>query len=344
MINSKGRIKIVCLACPGVHASALFGCFDVLKTAMKFGIESADANAQKSLDVKIVAVSNETIIGWNEAKIAPEVTIEKAGVVDAIVIPAIGDANNVPEQQPPELLNWLRLNFNNGATIAGICSGGCILAQAGLLDGEKATTHWAWATEFQRLYPKVSVHARSSMVFSGPGHQLVTSGGGALWNDVALFLINRFLGHEAAIQSAKYYLIDWGKKDQLAYCKLAATRQYFDARIRCAQEAILSSLQSKDALKNARAAANLPTRTFERRFKAATGSSPVKYIQLSRIEKAKLILERQSLPIDDIANECGYNDTSTFRRLFIRLVGISPSEYRRRFGSRWEGIENVVKQ
>ncbi|WP_108820430.1 GlxA family transcriptional regulator [Pseudovibrio sp. Alg231-02] len=325
---------IACLAQPGTHTSALFGCTDVLSSAQDTSCAEFGYGRPDVLDVRIVGETLDPVMGWKRRLILPDTTLSQVGVVDAIYIPAIGEIHSLPFPTNLAVLEWIRSNFEAGTTLAAVGSGVCLLAEAGVLDGEKATTHFAWAEEFKHQYPRVTLHECRAMVFSGPAHRIVTTGGGALWTDLALFLISRFLGHEAALRSAKYYLVDWGARDQVLYSSMEATRQHYDAQVKKAQCVIAQNLANTNVLQNARDSSELPVRTFERRFKAATGTAVSKYIQQMRVERAKVLLETVDMAVESLAYEVGYVDTTSFRRLFIRLVGMTPSEYRKRYGGR----------
>ncbi|WP_108817347.1 GlxA family transcriptional regulator [Pseudovibrio sp. Alg231-02] len=319
---------IACFAPPGAHTSALYCFFDILATA-----QGASETQPSKLNVKIVSSTKAPVRGWNNRVIIPDSTISDTGIVDAIFIPPIGDIHRIPSLVSDDVLEWIRQNLIEGATLASAASGIFVLAQAGVLDGEKATTHFAWAEEFKSIYPQVVLHEKRTMLFSGPAHRIVTSGGGAYWNDLALFLISRYLGKDATLRSAKYYLVDWGRRDQLSYASMEATRLRYDAQINKALSAIKQNLTQEDVFHKARSATNLPVRTFERRFKAATGTPLSQYIQQMRIELAKELLESDNISIDDLTIEVGYSDATSFRRLFIKNIGMTPSEYRRRFSN-----------
>jgi transcriptional regulator GlxA family with amidase domain len=165
---------------------------------------------------------------------------------------------------------------------------------------------------------------------AGAEQRIVTAGGGSLWQELLLYLIMRFLGRDAAAQAAKLYLMDWSRQDQLPYALFQERRQHADAVIRKAQRIMLDRSAEADVLSLARAATGLIDRTFQRRFRAATGVTPGRYLQELRIEFAKEAIVTEDRPLDDIAWDVGYTDPASFRRLFKRVVGISPSAYRRR--------------
>ncbi|MEX3010482.1 GlxA family transcriptional regulator [Hoeflea sp. TYP-13] len=332
--------RIACLAVPKVHASSLYGGYEMFKIAgLRFNTNEMSIAGERSLDPVIVGPSCDFVLGWNDVKIAPEFGVDDVGPVDAIFIPSIGAIDEKPPVADPNVLAWINNNYKAGSIIATACMGTFFLAGAGLLNGERATTHWAFSEDFKSSYPQVALQKRSGMSFAGEGHRIITAGGGSMWMDLVLFLITKFVSHEAAVQISKLYLVDWARDDQLVYACLEATNQHSDQLIQRSQRVIAEALTDANVLSKARAISGLPDRTFERRFKAATGIPAVKYVQQLRVELAKRILEETQTPTEEIALAVGYSDPTSFRRLFIRLVGVTPSDYRKRFGRKWPTVE-----
>jgi transcriptional regulator GlxA family with amidase domain len=207
-----------------------------------------------------------------------------------------------------------------------------LLAEAGLLRGLDATTHGAFCDELQRRYPDVRVHRQRSLVISGEGQRLVMAGAGTSWLDLALYLIARHVGIEAAMQTARVNLIDWHAVGQQPFARLASSRQSQDATIARCQHWIADHYRSRSPVAAMAELSGLPERSFKRRFRQATGMSPLEYVHTMRIEEAKQMLEADSAPVEAIAAEVGYEDAGFFSRIFRRAVGLSPKEYRKRFG------------
>ena len=214
---------------------------------------------------------------------------------------------------------------------ANSACGGSVLAEAGLLEGGEATTHWSYVPLFRRLYPNVTLHEERILVQSGPGHSIVCSGGASSWQDLALLLIARYAGTEEAIRMSKVFLYQWHRDGQLPYASMIANVDHGDAAILRCQTWLAQNYERADIVSEAARRSGLPKRTFDRRFRAATGYSPLAYIQALRIEEAKQLLERGSDTIDAVAREVGYEDMASFRRLFRRLAGMTPGDYRRKF-------------
>ena len=238
----------------------------------------------------------------------------------------------------PHELEWLRRCQANGALITAACTGAMLLAGAGLLDGEDATTHWAYCDTMQRRHPRVRVRPQRSLVVSGEGQRLVMAGGGTSWMDLGLYLIARLVSIDAATHVAKVWLIDWHHVGQQPFARVARTRQSEDAVIGRCQTWIAEHYASAAPVAALIELSQLPERSFQRRFKLATGLTPLEYVHTLRIEEAKHLLETTALPVEAIAEQVGYEDAAFFGRLFRRKVQLSAPQYRRRFGGLREAL------
>lgn len=144
------------------------------------------------------------------------------------------------------VLHWLAKQYRRGAVIATACSGSIVLAEAGLLESEPATTHWAYAEAFAERFPNTRLCPERALVLAGAEQRIVTAGGGSLWQELTLYLIARFLGREAAAHAAKLYLMDWGREDQSPYALFQERRQHTDGVIRKAQRYMLEHAREAD--------------------------------------------------------------------------------------------------
>jgi transcriptional regulator GlxA family with amidase domain len=206
-----------------------------------------------------------------------------------------------------------------------------VLAEAGLLEGQQATTHWSDAPLFRRLYPNVTLHEERILVQTSVDHSIVCSGGASSWQDLALLLIARHAGTQEAIRISKLFLYQWHRDGQLPYASMVANVDHGDTAILNCQTWLAENYERADIVTELARQSGLPKRTFDRRFRAATDYSPLAYIQALRIEEAKQLLETGSATIEAVAREVGYEDMASFRRLFRRLAGMAPGDYRRKF-------------
>jgi transcriptional regulator GlxA family with amidase domain len=179
----------------------------------------------------------------------------------------------------------------------------------------------------------VRVHPQRALVVSGEGQRLVMAGGGTTWLDLALYLIARLAGVEEAMHVARLNLIDWHSAGQLPFARLAPTRQGEDALIADCQAWVADNYQRPSPVAAMVQRSGLAERSFNRRFQAATGMSPMEYVLTLRLEEAKQMLEAGDEPVEAVALALGYEDASFFSRLFRRKVGLTPAQYRKRFGA-----------
>lgn len=182
-------------------------------------------------------------------------------------------------------------------------------------------------------YPRVRIHANRALVIGGDAQRLIMAGGGTSWHDLALFLIGRLVGTEEAMRVAKLHLLDWHHVGQQPFASLTRTRQVDDAVIAKCQEWIAQHYDRGAPVAAMAALSGLAERSFKRRFAKATGIAPLEYVHTLRLEEAKHSLEISDAPVEQIANDVGYEDASFFGRLFRRKVGLTPAQYRKRFRS-----------
>ena len=231
------------------------------------------------------------------------------------------------------LLPALRRQYERGALLATYCSGSFILAEAGLLDGRIATTHWAKAELFRQRYPRVDLRAAEVMT----EHQrIICSGAVTTYLNLALRLVEKLGGAPVAAATARTLLVDMNRVSQAAYTTLTVQHQqrHCDLLVSRAQRWMHTRLHRGFCLSDLAGYLAVSERTVNRRFKQAIGKTPLRYVQSVRIEVAKRLLETRGCTIDVVSERVGYGDVGAFRQLFKRETGVSPHEYQRRFSRR----------
>lgn len=263
--------------------------------------------------------------------IVPHGTFHEPQNADIVFVPTllIGSGRAFGRENP-DVIQWLRRAYAAGAHVYSTCTGSFALAEAGLLDGKDATTHWAFAKMMQSEYPGVRVHSGRVLVAASQDARVVTCGGAASWMDMILYLVGRFAGAEAAMRLAKVQMYDWHHQGQTPYARLTSRPQAGDRQVLECQEWLADQYSEADPVAAMIRRSGLSRRSFGRRFKAATGFSPMDYVHRVRIEEAKQILETASMTVEQVGAAVGYGDAASFRRLFIRMVGETPAAYRRR--------------
>ncbi|HEX2816386.1 MAG TPA: helix-turn-helix domain-containing protein, partial [Phenylobacterium sp.] len=226
------------------------------------------------------------------------------------------------------LLPWLRRQHGQGALVVGVCTGAAYLAEAGLLDGRMATTHWALSDKFAQRYPQVNWRPD---LFITEDSRMLCSGGVFASVDVSLYLVEKLCGHEVAVKCAKSLLLPMPRIHQTGYAMQTVSQPHGDERIRGVEAFLQANFHNDISTQSLADRAGLGERTFVRHFKAATGQLPAGYVQALRIQAAKAMLERDAKPVQAISSDVGYDDVAFFRSLFKRIVKMTPSEYRANF-------------
>jgi transcriptional regulator GlxA family with amidase domain len=260
--------------------------------------------------------------------LAPQASIRDVGRADLVCIPSGGVAFERHVARNAALLPWLRERAASGATIAAVCTGVAYLAEAGLLDGREGTTQWAFADAFRRRYPRVDWRPDKMIT---EDRRILCGGGVYAAIDLSLFLVEKFCGHEIALQTAKALLVDMPRASQSGYAVLPISRAHADGKIRIAESYIEKHFASAVSVEHLASLAGMSPRNFVRRFKAATGLVPGNYVQSLRIQLAKEMLEEGARSVQQVSAAVGYEDPAFFRALFKRHTGMRPAEYRERF-------------
>jgi transcriptional regulator GlxA family with amidase domain len=316
---------------PEAGASGIFAILDVLSSVGRdWQILHGEAASDPFFLPRLLTLEGKPFTGPNGLVIEPHGSFSDHPEPDIVIIPELQLDPSVPlPEYYASIADWLKSVHAKGAIIASVCSGSLLLGQTGLLDGEDATSHWGYCDAMTRSFPKIRVHKERILVPAGIGHRLITAGGATSWYDLLLYLIGRFAGPEEARRVAKVFLLQSHGQGQLPFASLTARRQHNDKIVKAAQLWIADNYMAANPVAGMASACSLTERSFHTRFKRATGMSPMDYVQTIRIEEAKQLLETSEMPLEEIADEVGYAEPASFRRLFRRLVGVSPSAYRR---------------
>jgi transcriptional regulator GlxA family with amidase domain len=326
--------QIAIVATPLSSASVVYGMYEMFKCAGRDWSWVLNGRYGESvLDPVIVASHAGEVTGCNGLPIRIDMPMSDCAAPDVVCVPeSLLALDHREAGMFAREADWLRRCHAGGSLMTTACSGAMLLAEAGLLDGHEVTTHWAYCETMQRRHPTVRVQAQRALVATGEGHRLVMAGGGSSWMDLALYIIARCVSVEAAMQVARLFLIDWHHVGQQPFARVARSTQVEDALIGRCQGWIAEHYADPAPVAAMVQQSGLPQRSFQRRFKLATGMAPLEYVHTMRIEEAKHLLETSELPIAAVAEEVGYDDAAFFGRLFRRQVNLTPPQYRRRFG------------
>lgn len=325
-------VDISIVVFPECDPCVIYGIYDTLWAAGTVWNKMQSQPQKPLFRPRLVAATADPIQLYTDVTIVPHHAIADVRRTDIVLVPNV--MLYTPEcirKLDRRLIKWIRDMHAKGAQLFASCGGSLVLAEAGLLDGHSATTHWSYVKLFRNQFPEVDLQEKRILVHSGPGHSLVSSGGASSWQDLCLYMIARHGGIAEALRVSKIFLYQWHRDGQQPFASMVANVGHGDAAVRRCQSWLSEHYDHPDAIGELVKLSGLPKRTFDRRFRSATGYSPLGYIQSLRVEEAKQQLETSSDPIERIAQLVGYEDTASFRRLFRRLVGMTPGDYRRKF-------------
>ncbi len=331
--SDRSPIDVAVVAVPETAGSALYGMVDVLMAAGNIWQTLVRSEPlAKPFRVRILSTTREPFVCANGIPITPVLSVADDPAPRIVILPELWLGPDEPMKgRYPELMDWIRRQHGNGASIYSACSGAVMLAETGLLDECDATSHWGYQDLFRTHYPKVRFRPEPNLAFADPAGQIVTAGGTTSWHDLAIHIISRHCSPGEALRIAKVYLLKWHGEGQLPYATLIRNNPHGDAVVRGCEEWLAEHFREQDVIRRAVGKSGIAERTLKRRFKIATDSSLIEYVQNLRVEEAKRLLEIGSMPVDEISAETGYEDASFFRRLFKRRTGLTPSQYRRMF-------------
>ena len=228
------------------------------------------------------------------------------------------------------LVDWLRSRAGRARRVASVCTGAFLLGAAGLLDGRRAVTHWEYCRELQRRFPEVRVDP--DPIFIRDGH-VWTSAGVTAGIDLALALVEEDHGRALALAVARQLVVFLKRPGGQAQFSETLALQSADDRFAPLHAWIAGHLDTALTLARLAAEAGMSERSFERRYREATGLTPGRAVERLRVEAARQLLTETSLPFKRIATRCGFGTEETMRRSFLRVQGVGPQSYRARFGA-----------
>jgi transcriptional regulator GlxA family with amidase domain len=279
--------------------------------------------------VRTVSLDGKTTRHSVPVGLRPQGALESVRRTDLIIVPTTELDFDESLRAHARLIPWLRRWHARGAAVAGICTGVSLLAEAGVLDGRPATTHWALADELRRRYPRVLWQPERFVTESG---RVFCGGGVYAAIDLSLYLVEKHCGHEVAVETAKALLLETPRIWQSGYAAAPPRSGHDDDGIQRAQAWLFQHFREDVRLADLAARVGMSPRNFARRFTSATGEPPLGYLHRLRMDAARHLLETRKKSIAEVGLAVGYQDLGFFRRLFKRQTGTSPRAYRLRFG------------
>lgn len=223
---------------------------------------------------------------------------------------------------------WLKKQHQFGAEIASFCTGAFLLGASGLLDQKLATTHVDACSAFNQSFPLVHLKPEETLTADGT---LYTSGGSTSSFHLLILLVQKYCGNEIAVQIAKIFAIDLNRHKQSYFSTFRPNHLHNDSLVAQLQHKIENQYSTIEKLEEVTKDIPTSTRNMTRRFKQVVGIPPIEYLQNIRVESSKKYLEQTQLSISEIIEKTGYNDPKAFRKVFYKMVGMKPIEYREKF-------------
>jgi transcriptional regulator GlxA family with amidase domain len=308
--------------------SSIIGSYKILCTVNEL-LRMQATGAHPAFTVRLVGLSEETNLYEGAFNVCPHTTIDKVDKTDLVIIPALSGDYATEVKRNEAVLPWIVQQYKQGAEIASLCTGAFLLAATGLLNGRKCATHWLAYDAFRTMYPEVELVKSIVHVERG----ICSSGGAYSFLNLILHLVERYVGHEMAVQCSKIFEIDINRYSQSPFSIFSGFKMHEDEAVMKAQQFIEKNYSERISVDDLASRFLLSRRNFERRFRKATQYSPAEYIQHLKIEAARRKLEGSRYNVGEVMHAVGYNDTKAFRTTFKKITGLSPLEYRNRFQS-----------
>lgn len=270
-----------------------------------------------------------TILNNNLLSIKHQLTIKEIDKTNLIIIPAsLIRSYETATKNNKLLIDWVTMQYKQGAEIASMCAGSFMLASTGILVGKICSTHWALSENFKELYPDVNLQTDQLITDE---HGIYTNGGAYSFLNLLMYLVEKFYDRQTAIHCAKYFQIDLDRNLQAEFSIFNGHKKHNDDAILMAQKFLEENYQDKISIEKLSLDQSIGRRNFDRRFIKATGLTPLDYLQRVKIEAAKKMFETTRKTVSEIMYEVGYNDAKAFRDVFSRVTGLSPLDYKSKY-------------
>jgi transcriptional regulator GlxA family with amidase domain len=306
-----------------ISIAAILDVFDTVNNMQQQPVFSIQLVVPDDEEQVLPSYARYTSVGLAEA-VTPNIVLIPAFVAESLPEALATNRAFVP---------WIQSQYENGAEIASFCTGAFLLGSTGLLNGKPATTHIMSCAAFAGVFPEVLLQS-DKVLTAAEG--IYTSGGATSTFHLLLYLIEKYCGRPVAIQTAKVFAIDMDRYTQAYFSVFLPDKHHTDDLITEVQKRMESGYKDANTVEAFMEDIPASRRNFVRRFKIATGITPIEYLQKTRIEAAKRLLEQTGNSVLAVMLDCGYNDVKAFRKVFRKEVGLTPTEYRVKFsgGSR----------
>ncbi len=319
---------VVIVAYPGVQSLDLTGPLEVFHAADE--LIARERRSERGYRVRVVGGDGGSLMTSSQMTITPDAALGRApSPVDTLIV---AGGRGCPQAVADEaLVDWLATAARAARRTASVCTGAFLLAETGMLDGRRATTHWAYARELADRYPRVHVDPTPICIRDGP---IWSSGGVTAGVDLALAMLEDDIDRDAALTVARRLVVFLHRPGgQAQFSAAIPGRDASHGPLREAQRFAAANPGADLSVEAMAADANMSPRHFARRFHIETGVTPARFVERVRLEAARHQLESSCEPLALIAAACGFGTVETLRRVFLRALEVDPHEYRRRFRS-----------
>jgi len=279
--------------------------------------------------VQLVGLTKEVKLHKGSFTVHTDMLIDDVKKTDLIFVPAlIGDLGHALELNT-DFIPWICKHYRQGSEVASLCIGAFLLASTGLLNGKQCSTHWKYANLFREMFPEVDL-VDDRIITEEQG--LYSSGGANSYWNLLLYLLEKYTDREIAIVASKVFAVEIDRKSQSPFIMFNGQKTHEDDHVRKAQEFIENNVSDRISVVDLATKFAIGKRNFERRFKKATNNTPVEYMQRVKIEAAKKSFETSRKNVNEVMYDVGYTDTKAFRTVFKKITGLSPIDYRNKYG------------
>lgn len=319
-------MKVAIIIYENCTSSMVTGFWDILSLADQLHF---DKTGKHSFKLELVGVKKTSVQSFSGLFFTPKQTIDSMTSADLVYVPGfLGDPDAVIEKER-KLINWISQVDHTKTIVSAACNGNILLAASGILNGKRATTHWSLIPRFKTEFSQIQLEPEKIII---DNTDIISAAGVTAFYNLGLHIIQRFINAEIALACAKIFLVDAGRKLQSPYQIYQISKSHGDKEIVEVQNWLESNFQDEISVDQLAQKVNLGQKTFLRRFKKATGETPLVYLQKLRIETAKRLLESGTYKtFYEITWKVGYNDVSSFHKRFKHETGLTPAEYRSKF-------------
>ncbi len=322
-------MKLTVLVTKNHRLLSLVAAVDMFETVNRYLEESGKP---RMFDINFIGIDKSSTLPDNLKSLPYSAVLSVKEKSDLIFVPAFGNADMVNNiEQNKVFIPFLISQYQQGSSLISLCTGSFLLGASGLLNGKSATTHVEATDKFAQAFPEVNLQPHAIVTES---ENIFTSGGATSSFHLKLYLIQKFCGREIAIRAAKNFAIDLDRNNQLYFDQFKPDLADSDELVRAVQLFINERYSEIKNVEEALEEVPSSRRNIIRRFKQATGITPIRYLQKTKIEAAKNLLETTNKDILDVMVSSGYNDMKNFRQLFKTFTGLTPRSYREKYGMR----------